>query len=102
MKNHLYFWLVFVLVGVVILGAPSQMASANHRERYQGISQSPINTVANQAPVSTESPSVEVIETPESRVLPPVGSNAGLVIGASVLVLIIIGGVLGSQRKPKH
>jgi hypothetical protein len=102
MKNHHYYWLLLILVGVVILGAPSQMASANHRERYQGISQSPINQVANQTPVSTESPSVEVIETSESRMLPPVGSNSGLVIGASVLVLIIIGGVLGSRRRDKH
>jgi LPXTG-motif cell wall-anchored protein len=35
-------------------------------------------------------------------VLPPIGSNAGLVIGASVLVLIIIGGVLGARRRQNH
>ena len=40
--------------------------------------------------------------TPTPRVLPPVGKNAGLVIGASVLVLIIIGGVLGSRLRRKH
>jgi hypothetical protein len=40
--------------------------------------------------------------TPEARVLPEVGSNAGLVIGASLLVLIIIGGVLGARLRRKH
>lgn len=40
--------------------------------------------------------------TPESRILPDVGSNALLVIGASVLVLIIIGGVLSARLRPKH
>lgn len=46
---------------------------------------------------------IDVDATPPDRVLPPIGSNAGLVLGASVLVLIIIGGlVLGSRRKVKH
>jgi len=41
--------------------------------------------------------------TPTERVLPHVGGNAGLVLGASVLVLIIIGGVvLTSRKKAKH
>ena len=41
--------------------------------------------------------------TPTERVLPPIGGNAGLVLGASVLVLIIIGGVvLTSRKKAKH
>ena len=40
--------------------------------------------------------------TPTPRVLPSVGKDAGLVIGASVLVLIIIGGVLGARLRRKH
>ena len=40
--------------------------------------------------------------TPQAdRVLPPVGSNAGLVCGASVLVMIILGGVIWSTRRKK-
>ena len=48
------------------------------------------------------SPTVEST-TADTRVLPSVGGNSGLVIGASLLVLIIIGGVmLSSRRKLKH
>jgi len=58
---------------------------------------------AAQTPIPTVSSTSAVIETPDERVLPPVGDNAGLVLGASVLVLIVIGGVvLSSRRKPKH
>jgi len=103
MKNHLYYWLIFVLVGVVILGIPTQNASANLRESNLGMSQSVRSQQAVQTPIPTITPPGAEIETPESRVLPPVGSNAGLVIGASVLVLIIIfGGVLNYRRRPNH
>jgi hypothetical protein len=102
MKNHLLFWLLIILVGLVISGGTSQNASANSREQYPGIRQSASDQLAAQTPIPTDSPSIALTATAESRVLPPVGSNAGLVIGASVLVLIIIGGVLGSQWKKKH
>jgi hypothetical protein len=102
MKNHLLFWLLIILVGLVISGGTSQNASANSRELYQGHRQSARDQLAAQTPIPTDSPSIALTATAESRVLPPVGSNAGLVIGASVLVLIIIGGVLGSQWKKKH
>jgi hypothetical protein len=53
--------------------------------------------------IVTVSPADETVEpTAESRELPPVGANAGLVIGATVLVLIIIGGVLGVRVRQKH
>ena len=53
--------------------------------------------------VPTQAQVIDVSPTPEERILPPVGENAGLVLGASVLVLIIIGGVVFiSRRKPKH
>jgi hypothetical protein len=103
MKNLLYYWLIFVLVGVVFLGMPTQDARANLRESNQGMSQSVRSQQAVQTPIPWVSPTMAVIETPESRVLPPVGSNAGLVIGASVLVLIIIiGGVLNYRRRQNH
>ncbi len=101
MKNHL-FWMLFVLAGLIMIKGPSASASAqinlqNHQiERASRIQQ------ADQAPIPTVSPSMAAIDTPEVRELPPVGSNAGLVIGASVLVLIIIGGVLGTRRREKH
>ena len=102
MKNHLFFLLIFVLVGVAILGSRSETARANFSEQLQGVRPVARGQKAVETPVPTITPSVAAIETPESRVLPPVGRNAGLVIGASVLVLIIIGGVLGSRRRQNH
>lgn len=102
MKNHLLFLLIFALTGVVILGLRSENASANFSGQFQGIKQSAGEQQAVETLVPTVSPPEVVVETPELRVLPPIGRNAGLVIGASVLVLIIIGGVLGSRRREKH
>jgi hypothetical protein len=102
MKNHLLFWLIIVLAGLVIYGSPPKNASANIRDQFQGIRQSSSGQKTVETPFPTVAPSIPVIETPESRVLPPVGKNAGLVIGASVLVLIIIGGVLSSRRRQNH
>ena len=102
MKNNLLFGMIIILAVLVILGASSQKASAYFREQEQGIRQFAGDQQEAPTPIPTILPSIEAVATPESRVLPPVGSNAGLVIGASVLVLIIIGGVLSAQRKPKH
>jgi hypothetical protein len=102
MKNHLFVLLIFVLAGVVILGLHSENASAHFNEQFQGIRKSASGQQSVETPIPTVTTSVAVIETPESRVLPPVGRNAGLVIGASVLVLIIIGGVLSSRWKQNH
>jgi hypothetical protein len=101
MKNHLLYYLIITLAGLAILGAGLQNSSAYARE--QGIRQYAGGQQAAPTLIPTISPSIAVVETtPESRVLPPVGSNAGLVIGASVLVLIIIVGVLSARRKPNH
>ncbi len=54
------------------------------------------------APTPTPTASSSPTETVPPRVLPNVGTNAVLVIGASILVLIIIGGVVFSSRKGKH
>ena len=103
MKNKQSLWLVALLIGVMILGSFTRTASAMHGEvlreqrefiKYQQITQSPIQSAA---------PSSLATETPEFRDMPPVGNNALLVFGASMLVLIIIGGVLISSRlKSKH
>jgi hypothetical protein len=101
MKNHL-FWMLFVLAGLIIIGGPTASASAHLYLGAHQIERSASIQQADQTPIPTVSPSLAAIDTPESREMPPVGSNAGLVIGASVLVLIIIGGVLGTRRREKH
>lgn len=63
-----------------------------------------IDSTATPIPLPTVTPVILAgTTTPPDRILPPIGGNAGLVLGASVLVLIIIGGVvLTSRRKAKH
>jgi hypothetical protein len=103
MKNRRSFWLRVLLVGLFLLGIRTQGASAAYREQIPMDRRTVSVLLAAQTPVPTLSPTSRVTETPETRILPPVGNNAGLVLGASVLVLIIIGGVmLSSRRKPKH
>jgi hypothetical protein len=102
MKNNRLLWLFFVLLSLFIFGIWPKNASASRGEQFQAVMVSMSDQQAAETPIPTESTSVAVIETPESRLLPPVGSNAGLVIGASVLVLIIISGVLSSRRRQNH
>jgi hypothetical protein len=101
MKNR-YYCLFFVIAGVICISLTSQSASAHNPLIDRQMAQSSSHLRAYQTLLPTVAPSQELVETSNSRTLPPVGSNAGLVIGASVLVLIIIGGVLGSRRKEKH
>jgi hypothetical protein len=101
MKN-LLFWLLFIVVGVVFIGISSKSAAAHVDMKDPGIGLSALHQQAEQTPVPVVPSPQGAVDTQESRELPPVGSNAGLVIGASVLVLIIIGGVLGSRRREKH
>ncbi|OGO11958.1 MAG: hypothetical protein A2Y53_01520 [Chloroflexi bacterium RBG_16_47_49] len=92
--------LIMILFG---LGMTSRTVSAANRGPIYEEGQLASEQLAAQTPSPTVSPAIPVTETPESRVLPPVGDNAGLVLGASVLVLIVIGGVvISSRRKPKH
>ncbi len=101
MKNHLV-WIFFVLAGLLVVTGSSKRASAHIPSHNQARIQSAGSLQVEQSPVPTESASQEAIDASESREMPPVGHNAGLVIGASVLVLIIISGVLGSRRREKH
>ena len=96
------FWLLFIIAGVVCIGLNSNSASAHipSPERYS--IQNALHLQVDQTPLPTVEASLVAVETPNSQALPPLGRNAGLVIGASILVLIIIGGVLGSQRRAKH
>jgi hypothetical protein len=103
MKTRIFFWLVFFVVGSVIFGAIAQIAHAGSPGQLQKARQSVNNQLAAPTPIPTLSPSDSITATDETRELPPVGRNAGLVLGASLLVLIIIGGVVfNSRRKPKH
>ena len=103
MKNHHLLSIIFVLAMLVSIALRSENASANLQH---AISRGSVYLVSSQQAASTavptDSQSGTASVTPESRLLPPIGSNAGLVIGASVLVLIIIGGVLGSRRRQNH
>jgi len=101
MKNHL-FWLIFIGAGIALISVLPKPVHAQINVRHARIAQSIAGVQAAPTKVSTLSPTEEVNETPEKRELPPVGRNAGLVIGASVLVLIIISGVLGTRRRSKH
>ena len=96
---------VFILCVVILsgLGMIKHVARAANHESIFMDKQSVDVSQAAQTPSPTVPASILVEETPEPRILPPVGNNAGLVLGASVLVLIIIGGVVfSSRRKPKH
>ena len=87
---------------MIIYGSGFHAAMAHSQADNHGIVWSAYAQQESGTPVPTEVASAALVETPEARRLPPVGSNAGLVIGASVIVLIIIGGVLGTRRKLKH
>lgn len=94
-------WLVIFLASVVILGGYSTNAKAFFPGEDEGLSHPAPSYLPEITPIPTDLAPVVVTSTSD-RQLPPVGSNSGLVIGASVLVLIIIGGVLGSRRRVKH
>jgi len=103
MKNRRLFWLMVLLVGLILLGTRAQNARAFDQEQSQADWHRGSNQETTQTPVAYTSPTSAVTETPEDRTLPPVGGNAILVLGASVLVMIIIGGVmLSSRRRAKH
>lgn len=99
--KKLSYWLVIIIVWVVIFGVFSKNARAAIPTQGAGVTRSIHLALPEITPMPTESEPVVSID-PADRTLPPVGSNSGLVIGASVLVLIIIGGVLGSRRRLKH
>jgi hypothetical protein len=98
-----------VIIGLVVLGFGLEflsghilLVSAHTNLQNQGSWLAPQNQTIPPTPLPTEAELTQADATPEARVLPPVGSNAGLVIGAIVLVLIIIGGVLSARLRPKH
>jgi hypothetical protein len=101
MKNPAY-RLIFIVACLVLASFTSASAKSVVQSQVQSGVQEAHARLPDITPMPTVTTPVALIQTPADRVLPPVGSNAGLVLGASVLVLIIIGGVLGSRRRLKH
>jgi hypothetical protein len=101
MKIRLFPRLLIIVLLVPLL-VSSKSASARIIEQDGETRLLAGNLQVEQTPVPEVAASQPVVDAQDSRELPPVGSNSGLVIGASVLVLIIIGGVLGSRRRQKH
>ncbi len=101
MKKYVLIGAMAILASLIIIASGYQKvsASASQGKTDQLLI---VNQQAGPTPIPTEATVAEGEPTPESRVLPPVGTNAGLVIGASLLVLIIIGGVLSSRLRSKH
>jgi hypothetical protein len=101
MTKNRFAGLIIVILGLFILGVGSHRARAD--VSFQNYGKDPWR---EQMAAYTDQPTPLAISeagpTPEVRVLPPVWSNAGLVLAASVLVLIIVGGVLGVRLREKH
>ena len=103
MKKHLIIGLISFLIGLIIFGTGTQRLRANFMADNQAVLFPALDQLAAPTPLPTAAPIyISGYPTPETRVLPPVGGNAGLVIAASVLVLIIIGGVLSARFRSKH
>ncbi len=102
MKKQLALRTILILAGVIIAGSGFRPVMA-HPPAYDGAA---VWSASGQQDLQTPAPSevspAALVETPEARQLPPVGSNAGLLVGASLIVLIIIGGVLGTRRRANH
>jgi hypothetical protein len=103
MKNHRYLWQMSLLVFILFFLVFTQSARAAYEEQQRLFIDTNRGTELTQTPIPQQSTNPELSETPSDRILPPVGDNAAMVLGASLLVLIIIGGVMfSSQRKQKH
>ncbi len=103
MKNHRFLWLMSLLVFIMFFLVFTQSARAASEEQQRLFIDTSRGTELTQTPIPQQSITPGLSETPSDRILPPVGDNAAMVLGASLLVLIIIGGVMfSSRRKQKH
>lgn len=102
MKKPTLFYAIILFMGIMLGTMVNLVAAAQ-----VGNNQNPSALGDSQQASATLIPTLPAVylngePIPETRVLPPVGSNAGMVLGAIILVLIIIGGVLSARLKPKH
>jgi hypothetical protein len=102
MKKQLIFYLIILLVCLVGLAGSDQRAKANYEANIPRVGLQGYHLLAATTPLPTVQPIPADYPTPEDRTLPPVGRNAGLVIGAGVLVLIILIGVFSARLRAKH
>jgi len=103
MKNHRFIRLMSLLMFSLFFLVFTQDARAEYYGQHHSLIDTRSGTEVTQTPIPQypASPTESVI--PTDRTLPPVGNNAAMIWGASVLVLIIIGGVMiFSRRKSKH
>jgi hypothetical protein len=92
------------VVGILFLVFQVQAAKAIQLNTSSSLRLSGHALSLTQTPFPTTSAVLPTdIDATQARILPAVGSNAGLVLGATVLVLIIIAGVIISSRwRGKH
>ena len=93
------FWLILILAWMIVAGLASAKAYAYsqvHTDKGVQLSR-PLLPEITSTPSAL--PTLMATNIPADRQLPPVGKNVGMVLGASVLVLIIIGGVLGFRKR---
>ncbi len=102
MKKLIIPGIIFALFGLMVLSVGGSTAEAKKEAHLPEAASREYHLLAAATPLPTSVPIPIGSTTPEPRVLPPVGRNAGLVIGAGVLVLIILFGVLGSRLRTKH
>jgi hypothetical protein len=100
-KSSLY-WII-VVVELILVGIVTRDVGAVDNATFQTNVRGASQPQTSPTLIPTVTAAQPVTATSEDRVLPPVGSNAMLVMGASLLVLIIILGVVfSSRRNLKH
>ena len=102
MSRRLAVFVFIPLIGMMLFRVSStDWDMRNHTTVDEAVA-APSTATPELVPTDTAVILVGPTMTPD-RTLPPIGANAGLVLGASVLVLIIIGGVVfTSRRRLKH
>ncbi len=99
------FGIVFLIANPIVPGSrlDAGLASGNEGRSNPGLARQIQEAFDQEMDTSQATPTWTATPepTPTPRPKAQVGSNAGLVLGASVLVLIVIGGVVWSSRRKK-
>ena len=103
MKYHRFIKLMGLLMFSMFFLVFTLDAKADYQGQLHSFMDTRSETEVTQTPIPMYPASPTESEIPTDRTLPPVGNNAAMILGASFLVLIIIGGVIiFSRRKSKH